>query len=184
MARKTIKELELIVEELEAKVKEYMNIINDRNKQIDHMENVADDSFENSPTYRQMDKQIDYLNVVIKGHEISIKNKKDTIKKNGDTIQELFKENEGLKNENNKLNGEINNLKAEIEEYKETIKRLENSNVQKIKNERGAGRKERFTKEEKAIIKMMRLQNKSYRAIAKDMNCSVATVHKIINEQR
>ena len=26
---------------------------------------------------------------------------------------------------------------------------------------------------------MLRLQGKSYRAIAKDMNCSVATVHKM-----
>ena len=54
MARKTIKELELIVEELETKVKEYMNIINDRNKQIDKMQNVANDSFENSTEHRRM----------------------------------------------------------------------------------------------------------------------------------
>ena len=53
----------------------------------------------------------------------------------------------------------------------------------KIKNERNAGRKERFTEEEKATVKMLRLQNKSYRAIAKELNCSVATVYKIINEQ-
>ena len=55
--------------------------------------------------------------------------------------------------------------------------------VNKLKNERGAGRKEMFTEEQKARVKMLRLQDKSYRAIAKDMNCSVATVHKIINEQ-
>ena len=55
--------------------------------------------------------------------------------------------------------------------------------VIKLKNERGAGRKEMFTEEQKARVKMLRLQGKSYRAIAKDMNCSVATVHKIINEQ-
>ena len=57
------------------------------------------------------------------------------------------------------------------------------NNVQKIKNERGAGRKERFTEKEKERVKMLRIQNKSYRAIAKEMNCSVATIHKIINEQ-
>ena len=55
--------------------------------------------------------------------------------------------------------------------------------VIKLKNERGAGRKEIFTEEQKARVKMLRLQDKSYRAIAKDMKCSVATVHKIINEQ-
>lgn len=156
MARKTIKELELIVKELEAKVKEYMNIINDRNKQIDHMVNVANDSFENSTERRRMNNEIEYLKIALKGRELTIKDKDVTIKKQSDTIQKLLKENEELKS----------------------------NNVQKIKNERGAGRKERFTKEEKATIKMMRLQNKSYRAIAKDMNCSVATVHKIINEQR
>lgn len=56
--------------------------------------------------------------------------------------------------------------------------------VVKLKNERGAGRKEMFTEEQKARVKMLRLQDKSYRAIAKDMKCSVATVHKIINEQQ
>ena len=56
--------------------------------------------------------------------------------------------------------------------------------VNKLKNERGAGRKEIFTEKQKARVKMLRLQDKSYRAIAKDMKCSVATVHKIINEQQ
>lgn len=51
--------------------------------------------------------------------------------------------------------------------------------VKKLKSERGAGRKEMFTEEQKARVKMLRLQGKSYRAIAKDMNCSVATVHKM-----
>ena len=91
-------------------------------------------------------------------NEISIKAKDDTIKRNGDTIQKLLKETEELKSDNNGVN--------------------------KIKNERGAGRKEMFTEEQKARVKMLRLQDKSYRAIAKDMNCSVATVHKIINEQQ
>ena len=31
---------------------------------------------------------------------------------------------------------------------------------------------------------MLRLQDKSYRAIAKDNKCSVTSVHKIINEQQ
>ena len=157
MARKTIKGLEEVIEDLENKLNEYMNIINDRNTQIEQMQSVADNSFENSSTYVQMDKEIEYLKTVIKGHEITIKAKEVTIKKNGDTIQKLLKENEELKSSNN---------------------------VHKIKNERGAGRKERFTEEEKATLKMLRFQGKSYRAIAKELNCSVATVHKIINEQK
>ena len=158
MARKTIKGLEEIIEDLEKRLNEYKNIINDRNKQIEQMQGIADKSFENSPAYVQMDKEIEYLKTVIKAHEITIKAKEDSIKGNMSTIQELLKENEELKSKNNSV-------------------------VQKIKNERGAGRKEMFTEEQKARVKMLRLQNKSYRAIAKDMNCSVATVHKIINEQ-
>ena len=156
MARKTIKGLEEIIEGLEKSLNEYRNMISDRNKQIEHMQNVANDSFENSTEYRRMNKEIEYLKTVVQGHEISLKAKDVTIKKNRDTIQQLLKENEELKS---------------------------NSSVHKIKNERGAGRKERFTEEEKATVKMLRLQNKSYRAIAKELNCSAATVHKIINEQ-
>ena len=155
MARKTIKGLEEIIEYLENKLKEYRDIINDRNKQIEKMESVANNNFENSTEYNRMNKEIEYLKTVIQGNEISIKSKDDTIKKNRDTIQQLLKENEGLKN----------------------------NSVQKIKNERGAGRKERFAEEEKERVRKLRLENKSYRAIAKELNCSVATVHKIINEQ-
>ena len=156
MARKTIKELELIIEDLEKRLNEQNKINMELHNKISQMESVANDSFENSTEHRRMNNEIEYLKTVIEGNEITIKAKEVTIKKNRDTIQELLKENEELKN---------------------------NTNVQKIKNERGAGRKERFTEEEKATVKMLRLQNKSYRAIAKELNCSVATVHKIINEQ-
>ena len=158
MARKTIKRLEEIIEDLEKRLNEQNKINVELHNQISQMQMIADDKFENSPIYHQMVKEIEQLKTVIRLNEINTKSKDNTIKSNRDTIQQLLKENEELKNNNN--------------------------GVHKIKNERGAGRKERFTKEEKATIKMMRLQNKSYRAIAKDMNCSVATVHKIINEER
>ena len=117
---------------------------------------IDDDKFENSPIYHQMVKEIEKLKAIIRLNEINTKSKDDTIKRDRDTIQKLLKE----------------------------IKELKSNNVvNKLKNERGAGRKEMFTEEQKARVKMLRLQGKSYRAIAKDMNCSVATVHKIINEQ-
>ena len=155
MARKTIKGLEEIIADLEKRLNEYMNIINDRNNQIEQLQDIADNSFENSPTYVQMDKEIEYLKTVIKGHEITIKAKDETIKNNRDTIQKLLKENEELKSDK----------------------------VQKIKNERGAGRKERFTIHEKETMKMYRIQGKSIREIADMYNCSVGLIHKIINEQ-
>lgn len=154
MARKTIKGLEVIITDLEKRLNEQNKINVELHNKISQMQ--PDDKFENSPIYHQMVKEIEQLKAVIRLNEINTKSKDDTIKGDRDTIQKLLKEIEELKS---------------------------NNVVNKLKNERGAGRKEMFTEEQKARVKMLRLQDKSYRAIAKDMNCSVATVHKIINEQ-
>lgn len=154
MARKTIKGLEEIIEDLEKRLNEQNKINVELHNQISQMQMMADDKFENSPMYRQMNSEIEQLKAIIRLNEINTKSKDDTIKRDRDTIQKLLKETEELKS---------------------------NNGVNKLKNERGAGRKEMFTEEQKARVKMLRLQGKSYRAIAKDMNCSVATVHKIIN---
>ena len=154
MARKTIKGLEVIITDLEKRLNEQNKINVELHNKISQMQ--PDEKFENSPIYHQMVKEIEQLKTVIRLNEINTKSKDDTIKRDRDTIQKLLKEIEELKS---------------------------NNVVNKLKNERGAGRKEMFTEEQKARVKMLRLQGKSYRAIAKDMNCSVATVHKIINEQ-
>ena len=154
MARKTIKGLEVIITDLEKRLNEQNKINVELHNKISQMQ--PDDKFENSPMYHQMNGEIEQLKAVIRLNEINTKSKDDTIKRDRDTIQKLLKEIEELKS---------------------------NNVVNKLKNERGAGRKEMFTEEQKARVKMLRLQGKSYRAIAKDMNCSVATVHKIINEQ-
>lgn len=154
MARKTIKGLEVIITDLEKRLNEQNKINVELHNKISQMQ--PDDKFENSPIYHQMVKEIEKLKAIIRLNEINTKSKDDTIKRDRDTIQKLLKE----------------------------IKELKSNNVvNKLKNERGAGRKEMFTEEQKARVKMLRLQDKSYRAIAKDMKCSVATVHKIINEQ-
>lgn len=152
MARKTIKGLEEIIAELERQLEEYKNIINDRNKKIEHMESIANDSFENSTEHRRMHNEIEYLKIALKGRETTIRDKEETIRKKIDTIQKLKNENEELKN------------------------------IPKIKNERGAGRKSKFTDEEVKIIKGYRAEGKSYKAIAEIMKCSVGLVHKLINE--
>ena len=154
MARKTIKGLEVIITDLEKRLNEQNKINVELHNKISQMQ--PDDKFENSPIYHQMVKEIEKLKAIIRLNEINTKSKDDTIKRDRDTIQKLLKEIEELKSSNV---------------------------VNKLKNERGAGRKEMFTEEQKARVKMLRLQDKSYRAIAKDMNCSIATVHKIINEQ-
>ena len=157
VARKTIKGLEVIITDLEKRLNEQNKINVELHNQISQMQMIDDDKFENSPIYHQMVKEIEQLRAIIRLNEINTKSKDDTIKGDRDTIQKLLKEIEELKS---------------------------NNVVNKLKNERGAGRKEMFTEEQKARVKMLRLQGKSYRAIAKDMNCSVATVHKIINEQQ
>ena len=154
MARKTIKGLEVIITDLEKRLNEQNKINVELHNKISQMQ--PDDKFENSPIYHQMVKEIEKLKAIIRLNEINTKSKDDTIKRDRDIIQKLLKEIEELKS---------------------------NNVVNKLKNERGAGRKEMFNEEQKARVKMLRLQGKSYRAIAKDMNCSVATVHKIINEQ-
>lgn len=68
---------------------------------------------------------------------------------------------------------------AELEAELEIVK----NSVHKYKNERNAGRKSKFGNEEKGKITKLFLQGKSYRAIAKEMQCSVGLVHKILNEQ-
>lgn len=154
MARKTIKGLEVIITDLEKRLNEQNKINVELHNKISQMQ--PDDKFENNSIYHQMVKEIEKLKAIIRLNEINTKSKDDTIKRDRDTIQKLLKEIEELKS---------------------------NNVVNKLKNERGAGRKEMFNEEQKARVKMLRLQDKSYRAIAKDMNCSVATVNKIINEQ-
>ena len=146
MARKTIKGLEVIITDLEKRLNEQNKINVELHNKISQMQ--PDDKFENSPIYHQMVKEIEKLKAIIRLNEINTKSKDDTIKRDRDTIQKLLKEIEELKS---------------------------NNVVNKLKNERGAGRKEMFNEEQKARVKMLRLQGKSYRAIAKDMNCSVAT---------
>ncbi|WP_347915964.1 hypothetical protein, partial [Clostridium saudiense] len=141
MARKTIKGLEVIITDLEKRLNEQNKINVELHNKISQMQ--PDDKFENSPIYHQMVKEIEKLKAIIRLNEINTKSKDDTIKRDRDTIQKLLKEIEELKS---------------------------NNVVNKLKNERGAGRKEMFNEEQKARVKMLRLQGKSYRAIAKDMN--------------
>lgn len=115
MARKTIKGLEVIITDLEKRLNEQNKINVELHNKISQMQ--PDDKFENSPIYHQMVKEIEKLKAIIRLNEINTKSKDDTIKRDRDTIQKLLKEIEELKS---------------------------NNCVNKLKNERGAGRKEMF----------------------------------------
>ena len=81
---------------------------------------------------------------------------------------------------------EIQELKNEIQKLKDENEKLRNSNVisnKKTYNERGAGRKARFSDQEKEMMKMYRIQGKTIKEIAEMYSCSVGLIHKILNEK-
>ena len=66
-------------------------------------------------------------------------------------------------------------LKDENEKLREKI--------HKLKNERGAGRKNKFNEHDVENIKMYRLQGRTIKEIAEIYSCSVGLIHKLINEK-
>lgn len=55
--------------------------------------------------------------------------------------------------------------------------------IQKSKNERGAGRKKKFTREEMDEIKVLREKGFSISKLAEQYKCSSGLIHKIVNER-
>lgn len=96
--------------------------------------------------------------------------------------------------DNSKLKDKIESLEEELELYKgiSEIEKKEKDEYQKkyldiknnkVKNERGAGRKNKFDKAQVEEIRRLRGQGESIRSIAARFDCSVGLIHKIINEQ-
>lgn len=109
----------------------------------------------------------------------------DSLNKKIELDNEFYKDNATMKKKldetlilSAKKSVEIIKLEKEIE----SLNKSNNSSVQKIKNERGAGRKERFTDKQKDEIRDYRLKGKSIREIAKVYKCSAGLIHKLINE--
>ena len=181
----TKKDLEEMVKERDNSIRELVRTIGVLESKIAETQNKADDMFCNSVTYKQMKSKIKRLKAEIKAHKTSIEAKETTIKNKLDVIQKLINENEQLKQD---LKYAIADKERTLRLCVEEVEAIENKykqdlqGVNKLKNERNAGRKERFTADEKATINMLRLAGNSYRAIAKQMGCSVGTIHKIIKE--
>jgi len=53
---------------------------------------------------------------------------------------------------------------------------------EKNHNERGAGRKSKFTDQEQEMIKMYRIQGQTIKEIAASFDCSIGLIHKLIHE--
>lgn len=153
MARETQKEK---IERVEKELNSANNIIQKLNDEISEMIDKADNSFENSCTYKQMQNEIKDL-------ELKLKVSNDSINHNRKMFLEEVKKNDDLIKEIQKLNNE-------------------NEVTKKVHNQRGAGRKPRFTDKQKKEIKEKRENGHTIKEIAKEFKCSVGLIHKLINE--
>lgn len=157
MAKETQK---VKIERLERELTQAQETIQKLNNEISEMIDKADESFENSSTYKQMSKQIETLTLKVKA------------------ISDSSEHNRKMYNAELKRNSD---LIKEIQELKNTS--IHKLNNEKKHNERGAGRKARFTNSEVETIKMYRLQGKTIKEIAEMFSCSVGLIHKLINEK-
>lgn len=90
-----------------------------------------------------------------------------------------------LEEENRQKDKKIEELYKLIDEQNKVIDNLKYTLSERLEQERNkvqTGRKERFTSAEKELIKMYKAQGKSIRTIARELDCSIGLVHKIINE--
>lgn len=90
-----------------------------------------------------------------------------------DYIQQLHEEITDRSENTIKLLNEVTCANMRVEELEEELK---------ARNDRGAGRKKKFDDKVIAKIIQARKENKSVRTIAKEFDCSVGLVQKIINE--
>ena len=171
MARVTKAELEQQVKELNEKCNEYIKQLIKQDSEIARLKELHDNNYSESTLYIQQKKKIEDLELEIKCHKDTINTKKNTIK----ILQTELNQVETIKKDL------VYGYKTEIKDLKNEIKIL-NEKIKHKHNERGAGRKERFTKQEKASIKMYRLQGKTMKEIAEMFNCSIGLIHKLINK--
>lgn len=161
-----IKMLEIKLKSAERAKEHAEKIAKVKDKQLQDIEK----QYKDNAYHNYMESNLYQLDV-IKYEKLEAKAKKQK-----EQIQKLINENEKLQEQTKQLKAEskiIEDLNKQIEDLKAE------RNVQKIKNERGAGRKQKFTSAEIQAIKMYRLQGKSYRAIADMFNCSVGTVFNV-----
>lgn len=151
MARETKEQMR---ERLEKQIEELY-------KYIQKLMENGENSFLNSPTYNQMQREIEMLKAAAKVDELAIKNGRELRGRQAAIIE---------------------NLQNELKQAKDEIKALKEQQPTKVHNERGAGRKPRFKAAEVNKIKRMYSKGKSMREIAEIMGCSVGLIHKLINE--
>lgn len=156
MARETQKAK---IERLEKEIEMWRELCSKMQKELSEFKELADDSYEKSSTYIQQCKRIELLEEQNEAYRLSVEHEKKMRK------------------------ALVDNYEPEIERLNEEVQKLKNEKREKIHNERGAGRKSRFTEQEKESIRMYRLQGKTIKEIAEMFSCSVGIIHKLIHEK-
>ena len=151
--KEKIERLESEVLELQSNLKEYMMLLEDRNKVIYEMQEKADNEFSNSPYRSQLERAL----FISEESEKTLRNRLESLEKRSKAKDDYIQE---LKNEN-----EI--LKANC--------------AMPVKNARGAGRKSKLD-DKKYEIKQLRAEGMKIQELADRYNCSVGKIHKLINE--
>lgn len=154
MAKETMK---VKIERLEQEKQADSKRIDALNKEITKMQEKADQEFGNSPWKNQLEDQIDFQNSKITTLEGRLK-------------QQISK--------NDALIDGIEERDREIRLLKEKISQLEGQGVQKVHNERKAGRKPKIDENTAILIQMYRAQGKTIKEIAEITSLSVGSVHK------
>lgn len=97
-----------------------------------------------------------------------------------------------LSDETNKLitdHAKKNNISKDklisgiVEDWVKICRNTNSHNSVTVHNARGAGRKKQYSDVHKLAMRAYKADGMSYRDIAKLYDCSVGTVHKLINEQ-
>lgn len=160
MAKETqkvkIERLENEIQKLIDEKKLLMEQMDKLYKELSHKNNASDNDFSNSPYFQQLNNELNTLKEKSRIYE-------------------------------NRCNNAENRGKAKDKQIKELeiqIQQLNNENIHSVhkKNERGAGRKTKFTnKQIEQIIQDRKLL--TIKQLAEKYNCSVGLIHKLINEK-
>lgn len=129
-------------------------------------------------TIKELEKQILELKESIKDRDSIIHKLNNEISEMIDNADNSFKNSSDYM----QMQKRINILELKNKSLSDTIQH--NLKMQNLKphNERGAGRKARFTDEHITEIKQYRDDGKTIKEIAELYKCSVGLIHKLINE--
>ena len=156
----TKKELEARVEELETKVRHYLNMLDEENQKYYELMEQKSFEFYKLPEYQQMKREIEQLKEEKRLHESIIERNKETEMKLRNKIQELLADNKQLKD-----TGKDDNISDDSP-----------------RNERGAGRKpksEDIIRQQINQIESYLAEGKKAKDITSLMNISERTYYRL-----